>query len=160
MNIFLNTITVLSTFVLMEFVAWAAHKYVMHGFLWVLHKDHHQRDDHFFEKNDAFFLIFAVPSCLCFIYGAIAGYDYKTYIGVGIALYGFAYFVVHDIFIHQRFQLFKTSKNNYLKAIRKAHWVHHTFLNKEDGKCFGMLIVPMLYIKEAKQMSGKSNSSL
>ena len=29
------------TFVFMEFVAWATHKYVMHGFLWYLHEDHH-----------------------------------------------------------------------------------------------------------------------
>ena len=28
----------------MEFVAWFAHKYIMHGFLWSLHKDHHVRD--------------------------------------------------------------------------------------------------------------------
>jgi len=35
---------VLGAFLFMEFVAWFTHKYVMHGFLWVLHKDHHHRD--------------------------------------------------------------------------------------------------------------------
>ena len=39
----------------MEGVAWFTHKYVMHGFLWVLHKDHHDRSNHSpFEKNDFF----------------------------------------------------------------------------------------------------------
>ena len=35
---------VLLTFVFMEFVAWFSHKYIMHGFLWSLHKDHHIKD--------------------------------------------------------------------------------------------------------------------
>jgi beta-carotene 3-hydroxylase len=37
------------------------HKYVMHGFLWSLHKDHHIRDGRKLEKNDWFAVIFAVP---------------------------------------------------------------------------------------------------
>ena len=50
----------------MEFIAWATHKYIMHGFLWKLHKDHHQvNKDKIFEKNDAFFLIFKI---LCNVY--------------------------------------------------------------------------------------------
>ena len=53
-------ITLVATFFFMEFVAWFAHKYIMHGFLWVLHKDHHQKEPGFFEKNDLFFLIFAI----------------------------------------------------------------------------------------------------
>ena len=96
----------IGTFLFMEFVAWAAHKYVMHGFLWYLHKDHHQREPGFFEKNDAFFLIFAAPSATCFIVGsAIEGWFPLFFVGVGIALYGIAYFLVHDIFIHQRFKI-------------------------------------------------------
>lgn len=152
-----NIAIVIFTFFFMEFVAWFAHKYIMHGFLWYLHADHHQKKPGFFEKNDAFFLIFAVPSALCFVFGAIDSYDFKTYIGVGIAIYGFAYFVIHDIFIHQRFKLFTKTENNYLKAIRKAHWIHHTSTQKEHGKCFGMLIVRYLYIKEAKEISGKKS---
>ena len=72
------------------------------------------------------------------------------YIGIGITLYGFAYFIVHEIFIHQRIKLFKRTRIPYLKAIRKAHKVHHKSLAKEDGSCFGMLIVPLKYLKEAK----------
>ncbi len=50
-----NILIVLATFIIMELVAWLAHKFVMHGFLWYLHKDHHQKEPGFFEKNDAFF---------------------------------------------------------------------------------------------------------
>jgi beta-carotene 3-hydroxylase len=32
----------LISFLLMEVVTWCTHKFVMHGFLWVLHEDHHQ----------------------------------------------------------------------------------------------------------------------
>jgi len=135
----------------MEFVAWFAHKYVMHGFLWYLHKDHHQHEPGFWEKNDAFFLIFAIPSASCYIIGsAVSGMFPLFFVGVGISLYGIAYFLVHDIFIHQRFKIFTRTKNRYLKAIRKAHKVHHKHLGPDEGECFGMLVVPPKYIKEAK----------
>ena len=40
----MNFLIVITTFIFMEFVAWSVHKYVMHGFLWSLHKDHHVVD--------------------------------------------------------------------------------------------------------------------
>eukprot|EP01038_Epipyxis_sp_PR26KG_P002191 gene2191-3115_t len=52
----------------MEFMAWFSHKYIMHGFLWSLHADHHKKDhDSWFERNDAFFLFYAVVSIGCFL---------------------------------------------------------------------------------------------
>lgn len=142
---------VVATFIGMEGVAWLAHKYLMHGWMWYFHEDHHTHGPGFFEKNDAFFLIFAVPSAYCFIAGSIAG-DFRFWIGVGIALYGLAYFLIHDVFIHQRFSWLKRSNNIYFRAIRKAHKVHHKHLTKEDGECFGMLFVPPKYFREARQM--------
>lgn len=141
---------VVATFIGMEGVAWLAHKYLMHGWMWYFHEDHHTHGPGFFEKNDAFFLIFAVPSAYCFIAGSIAG-DFRFWIGVGIALYGLAYFLIHDVFIHQRFSWLKRSNNIYFRAIRKAHKVHHKHLTKEDGECFGMLFVPPKYFREARQ---------
>ena len=35
-------------YVLMEGAAWAAHKYLMHGYLWFLHADHHTKEPGFF----------------------------------------------------------------------------------------------------------------
>ena len=147
---FLYTISiVLVTFFVMEFVAWFTHKFVMHGFLWYLHRDHHVPHTGFFEKNDSFFLIFAVPSLVLFYFGANNEMDYRFWIGAGILLYGIAYFFVHDIFIHQRFKVLRNSKNVYLRALRKAHKVHHKHLVAENGECFGMLLVPWKYFREA-----------
>jgi beta-carotene 3-hydroxylase len=133
---------------LMECVTWCTHKFVMHGFLWYLHADHHQpKYAHIFERNDLFFVIFAIPSILLFYFGASAGFDFKFFIGLGIFAYGLSYFIVHDIIIHQRLKLFKNTKNKYLVALRKGHKVHHKHLGKEDGECFGMLFVPFKYFK-------------
>jgi beta-carotene 3-hydroxylase len=68
-------------------------------------------------------------------------------IGLGITFYGLIYFLIHEIFIHQRIKMFRNTKNRYLKALRRAHKIHHKHLTKEDGECFGMLIVPFKYFK-------------
>jgi beta-carotene 3-hydroxylase len=143
----------LATFLVMEGVTWIVHKYVMHGFLWILHKDHHKKDhEHFMERNDAFFLIFGIPGFLLCFYGAQAGTALPwLWIGIGISLYGLAYLLVHDLFIHQRFKLLRNTKNPYLLALRRAHKMHHKHLGKEDGECFGMLWVPPKYFREAWQ---------
>ncbi len=143
----LNILIIIATFLFMEFMAWFTHKFVMHGFLWYLHKDHHQVEPGFFEKNDAFFLIFAIPSAYCYVTGLMFA-DFRLYIGIGISLYGFAYFVIHEIIIHQRFKLFTHTNNHYVRAIRRAHKIHHKHLGKYQGENFGMLIVPLKYWRD------------
>jgi len=146
----LNLIVFLLTFFVMEFVAWSAHKFIMHGFLWYLHEDHHLKgEEGFFEKNDAFFLIFSIPSFLCFLCGALFFNSVLISIGSGIAAYGACYFLVHDIFIHQRFKLFRNSNNRYLRAVRRAHKMHHKHIGKFHGESFGMLLFPIKYWLES-----------
>ncbi len=145
MILFISILITLSTFFLMEGLTWATHKYVMHGFLWYLHEDHHKPHGSFFEKNDAFFLIFAVPSWLCIMLGLQNENYYTAAIGFGIAMYGFAYFLVHDVIIHQRFKWFTRSSNVYVRTIRWAHKMHHKHMGKEDGESFGMLYVAKKY---------------
>lgn len=147
----LAVVITIITFLLMECVAWLAHKYLMHGYMWNLHEDHHRKDpERFFEKNDYFFLIFAVPALLFFAAGTfIPVVHFLFFFGLGITIYGFAYFMVHDIFIHQRFKIFTRTDNFYFRAIRKAHKMHHKHLDKQDGECFGMLWVPFKYFVEA-----------
>lgn len=145
----LNILVVFITFWVMEFMAWFTHKYVMHGFLWRLHKDHHQKEPGFFEKNDSFFLIFAIPSSLLMFFGSLNEVDLRFWIGLGILLYGFAYFLVHEVLIHKRLKWFRNTNNPYLKAVRRAHQQHHSHLGKEEGENFGMLIVPLKYFRWA-----------
>src|SRR5690242_7053361 len=87
---------VLITFTAMEAIAWALHKYVMHGLLWSLHEDHHRPHNKKMEKNDFFALVFAIPSWLFMMFGIMDGCDYKLYIGIGTTLYGICYVLVHD----------------------------------------------------------------
>ncbi len=150
-NLYLNVLIVVITFFGMEGVAWLTHRYVMHGFLWNLHSDHHKKEvTSFFEKNDYFFVIFAVPGMLGLIIGGQHDYNWAFWIGLGITIYGAAYFFVHDIFIHQRFKIFRNANQLYFRAIRRGHKMHHKHLGKEEGECFGMLWVPYKYFKEAR----------
>ena len=147
-------------YVLMEGAAWAAHRYLMHGPLWMLHADHHSKEPGFFEKNDAFFVIFAIPSMLCIMYGMqTPGMWWLHAIGFGIMAYGFAYFLMHDVIIHQRFKWFSRSNNTYIRAIRWAHKMHHKHLGKHDGESFGMLYVHKKYWEKVRRdrelMKGK-----
>jgi beta-carotene 3-hydroxylase len=145
----MGVLVTLFTYILMEGITWCTHKFVMHGWMWYFHEDHHQPRGGFFEKNDAFFLIFAVPSCLLIVFGSMAAFDWRFYVGIGILLYGLSYFLIHDVLIHQRFDWFSRTDNLYFRAIRKAHKIHHKHLNKEHGECFGMLYVPRKYFVEA-----------
>ncbi|MGO2102856.1 sterol desaturase family protein [Psychroflexus halocasei] len=144
MKIFLLILTFLSTFCFMEFMAWFSHKYIMHGFGWFLHKDHHMKDhDSWWERNDFYFVFYAFISMSLFI----SLNPYAIAVGAGIAAYGLAYFLVHDIFIHQRFKMFRNANNWYARGIRRAHKMHHKHLGKEDSECFGMLFPPLKYFK-------------
>ena len=158
MNWLLFILIVFSTFIIMQGIKRLTPRYVMHGFLWYLHQDHHQKGPGFFEKNDAFFLIFAIPGWL-FI---MLGLQYKNYwiagIGFGITLYGLAYFIVHEVIIHQRFKWFTRSNNTYIRTIRWAHKMHHKHLDKHEGESFGMLMVAKKYwdkVREDKKRNTK-----
>lgn len=138
----------LGTFGFMEFMAWFTHKYIMHGFLWGLHKDHHHKDhDSWFERNDAFFIFYAIVSMICLYLWSYESVWFCLPIGLGIMAYGAAYFIVHDIFIHQRFKWLRNIDNKYARGVRRAHKIHHKHLGKEKGENFGMLIVPWKYFK-------------
>ena len=139
----------LGTYCFMEFMAWFTHKYIMHGFLWNLHQDHHKKDhDGWFERNDTFFIFYAVVSIGFFLLWKYTSFWYGLPIGLGIFAYGLSYFLVHDIFIHQRFKIFRDANHWYAKGVRRAHKMHHKHTGKEDGECFGMLLVPFKYFKK------------
>jgi beta-carotene 3-hydroxylase len=94
-----------------------------------------------------FLFFYAIVSMSCFYLWNYEGIWYCLPIGLGIMAYGAAYFVVHDIFIHQRFKMFRKANNWYAKGVRRAHKIHHKSLGKGDSENFGMLIVPFKYFK-------------
>ena len=130
-------------------MAWFSHKYIMHGFLWSLHKDHHVKNKKsWFERTDLFFVFYAFVSAFFVILWGEFSFFPGLAIAIGIFAYGVTYFIVHDIFIHQRFKIWKRVNNRYAKAVRRAHKIHHKHLTKEDGECFGMLFVPKKFFKQ------------
>jgi len=162
MMYFINLLLILGAFIGMEVIAWLLHKYVMHGFLWYLHADHHIAHNKRFEKNDLFALIFGIPSWLFIMFGMMAGNDFRLYLGIGITLYGFCYLLIHDGLIHNRINIFKNTKNTWLLALRKGHLAHHINDNspdykKEDDVCYGMLWVPPTYYKKVKKEVKNNN---
>ena len=136
-------LALIGSFSIMEFMAWFTHKYIMHGFLWSLHRDHKS----WFERNDTFFIFYAVVSMIFVISWSDYGFTLGLPIAIGIFLYGLTYFIVHDIFIHQRFKIFRNIDNKYARGVRRAHKIHHKNINKDGGECFGMLVVPFKYFK-------------
>jgi beta-carotene 3-hydroxylase len=154
-----NIALLILAYFFMEFVAWSNHKYVMHGFLWKWHKDHHRKDnmqglpqkteDKRFEKNDLFFLIYAIPALLLMIIGFSIHYLPIVFLGIGITLYGFTYFVIHDIIIHNRIKTsFSINKHNFfVEALIKAHTAHHKPKIKDDFSNFGLLFFPFRFFK-------------
>jgi len=152
MGTIINLLLVMLAFFFMEFMAWFTHKYVMHGFMWFFHKDHHIRDGRKIEWNDIFAVIFAVPSILLIYLGVMTPNSYMLSIGIGIMLYGMAYFMFHDVYVHQRIPVFKNVSNRYLRATVKAHKQHH---NPHAEYNYGFLIAPMKYYRE--EFSKKKN---
>lgn len=152
---FLNFGIVIATVLGMEFVAWFAHKFIMHGFGWNWHEDHHKphfEKEGFFEKNDLFFLVFAIPSFFCYLFGAlIPALSSLLYVGIGISIYGLIYFLIHDVYIHRRFNWFKQLDNPYSRAILRAHGAHHSKSSKEDCESFGLLFVNPKYFGKRKE---------
>ena len=128
----------------MELVAWSSHKYVMHGFGWAWHRDHHEPHEGFFERNDLYAVVGAAMSISCFMIGSplIAGQQAwwpATWIGIGIMIYGAIYTLIHDGLIHQRWFKYVPRKG-YAKRLVQAHKLHHATIGKEGGVSFGFII--------------------
>ena len=154
MTILLYAFITIATAAAMELVAWLAHKYLMHGWLWNWHEDHHKPHHEkpgFFEKNDLFFLVFAIPSAASYIIGSATSHFWLFFVGVGISIYGLIYFLIHDVYIHRRFSWFKQLDSRYSRAILRAHGAHHSKRTKEDGESFGLLFVHPKYFKKRKE---------
>jgi beta-carotene 3-hydroxylase len=144
MSTFATILIVLVTVAAMEGVAWASHKYVMHGFGWAWHRDHHEPHDGFFERNDLYALVGAVMSIAMFALGSplVMGdgaWEPGTWIGLGILIYGVIYTLIHDGLVHQRWFRY-VPRRGYAKRLVQAHNLHHATLSKEGGVSFGFVI--------------------
>ncbi|MGI8753670.1 MAG: sterol desaturase family protein [Acidimicrobiales bacterium] len=138
-------------FIVMEPVTYAAHRWVMHGLGWTLHRSHHRARRSApssavrpsraaqVEANDWFPVMFAAATMGAM---AMATAQPRAHlllpVGVGVTAYGAAYAAVHDLYIHGRFVRLPTIPP--LERLRDAHALHHRY----GGEPYGMLcpIVP------------------
>ncbi|MDE8653083.1 sterol desaturase family protein [Novosphingobium album (ex Liu et al. 2023)] len=138
------TLIVLATVAAMEFVAWSSHKYVMHGFGWGWHRDHHEPHDKLLEKNDRYALVGAAMSIAMFALGSplvmgARAWEPGTWIGLGVLVYGVIYTLIHDGLVHQRYFCW-VPRRGYARRLVQAHKLHHATIGKEGGVSFGFVI--------------------
>lgn len=131
----------LGTFLLMEFGAYAAHRWIMHGFGWDWHKSHHEEHDDTFEKNDLYAVCFAVISIALFALGSTY-VPVLWWVALGILFYGIFYFIFHDGLVHHRWLFKNPPRNGYLKRLYQAHRLHHATDGKDGAVSFGFLYAP------------------
>ncbi len=146
MSPFLGILISIAVAVGMEAVAWLEHKYIMHGFLWVWHEDHHKPIRKGLQLNDLFVFLFALPSFLCIFLGLLYGIAFLPYVGYGMAAYGLGYTLFHDIMFHKRVKWLKIKgKGPYFEGIIAAHRLHHRTNEKDGALSFGFLYAPKAY---------------
>ena len=131
------TFVVILTVFAMEVTAWAAHKYVMHGFGWGWHRSHHEPHDHALEKNDLYAVVFAVLAMILMTIGHAVPAVF--WIGMGLLAYGVLYFLLHDVLVHQRWPFRHIPHNGYMKRLVQAHRLHHAVHGRDGGVSFGFL---------------------
>lgn len=140
-----------ATVIFMEGFAYVAHRWLMHGPGWFLHKSHHRPRTGPFELNDLYAAIFAVPSISLFWYGIGLGHGaFYAWIGGGIAAYGAIYFGFHDVIVHKRIGHRYIPKSAYMKRIMQAHRLHHVVETKEGTVSFGFLWAPKPEVLKAQ----------
>ena len=146
MKIVLYAAVMTGAFMFMEFYAWYMHKYVMHGFLWVLHEDHHRYHESWLEKNDIFTLFFSSIAILLIYCGTTYAMPFVLVGGIGVTLYGICYFLFHDVMFHRRIKFLKLKPGTrYLRRIINAHATHHQKFYQQQGVAFGFLFASSRY---------------
>lgn len=132
--------------VLMEGVARLTHRYAMHGFLWVLHRDHHHPKGRGLQRNDLFAVFFATISFALIAAGTFGDSMPPIAIGAGMAVYGMGYFLFHDVMFHRRVRWLRLRASTpYLRRIVNAHRVHHRVTARQGATSFGFLYAPSRY---------------
>ncbi|MDX1673085.1 MAG: hypothetical protein R3211_12145, partial [Balneolaceae bacterium] len=62
-------------------------------------------------------------------------------LGIGIALYGMLYFIIHDLYAHKRYLPFK-SNSRIMRLVRRAHQRHHQSADRQGQEPYGLFLFP------------------
>lgn len=124
---------IVSSFLAMELVSYAAHRWVMHGFAIAWHRSHHAPPRGGFERNDLFPLCFSAVAVALF--AVAVSVPSLWWVGLGVTAYGASYLFVHEVYIHRRLPAPRRG-GRYLDWLRAAHRTHH----ETGGEPYGMLL--------------------
>lgn len=134
----------------LEAFSYVVHRWLFHGILWKIHKTHHFPRKGAFELNDLFSVGFGSVSVLLMVFAEHPLLDSIAFpVGLGIAIYGVIYFIVHDLFTHRRFLPF-ASGNGVLLSIRGAHQTHHQTVDKDGQEPFGLFVYDYRRFRERR----------
>jgi len=136
----------LAGFVGLEVISAAIHRWLMHGPLWFIHASHHRPGRGFFQRNDVFTLLFGGTGVYLLLQG-INSLNPGFWIGVGISVYGVAYFLLHDMLVHRRLKGWISTNIPYFKALQQAHRAHHKWVDKNPGESYGLFLFPKRFLK-------------
>lgn len=138
MSVLAKLAIVLVTVAVMEAVAYAVHRWWMHGpGGWAWHESHHRPRTGWFEKNDLYGAIFALIAMGLFIAGALWS-PTLWWVAVGITAYGAIYATVHDGLVHQRFMRW-VPRRGYARRLVQAHKLHHATQGRDGAVSFGFV---------------------
>jgi beta-carotene 3-hydroxylase len=127
---------VLGAFMAMEAVSYLLHRFVMHGPGWPVHADHHSQRSRGFERNDLYPASFSLLAIGLFTLGTtVPALRVFVAAGLGMTLYGLAYFYVHEVYVHCRLPL-PRPRRGYLVWLERQHRIHHLY----GGEPYGMLL--------------------
>lgn len=129
-----DTVIAAAAFAVMEPVAYASHRWVMHGPGWGLHESHHQSRPRGPEANDWYPVGFAAATMVAMGAATTRGWRGVLAAGVGVSLYGAAYALVHEVYAHRRVPALRR-RAPALEALGRRHLHHH----RRGGEPFGML---------------------
>ena len=122
----------------MEPVAYAGHRWGMHGPGWAAHESHHRARTTVLEANDLYPLGFAavtvVAMSLAVSRRRATPWRSVLAASVGVTAYGAAYSVVHEIYAHRRVPQLRR-RARLLETLGDRHMRHH----RRGGEPFGML---------------------
>ncbi len=136
-----------ASFAGMEVSAYVLHRFAFHGPLWGVHKTHHEPSHGHgpFEANDLFSVGFAAVSMAAMWAGREDPRASTAFpLGLGVAVYGGLYFVLHDVYTHGRFARLKTT-NPAAQAVKRAHGRHHQSLTQDGQEPYGLFLFPPAY---------------
>ena len=129
-------LVVLASFAAMEAVSYLLHRFVMHGPGRRVHADHHAPPRGGFEHNDLYPASFSLLAVLLFAVGTtVPALRLLVAAGIGMTLYGIAYFYVHEVYVHRRLPLPRWTLS-YFAWLERRHRIHHLY----GGEPYGMLL--------------------